>query len=277
MKFYGDIGKTAKKLLTDDYIFTNKLKVASKTGDGTSYTITGVHNVESDAIDADIATKAKIKGVAVTSKLFTNSKKATIEAKYELKDDKAGKTTISGLVGQGIGSSTVEFEGGLVGIKAAADFITRDISSSVAVTLSPESNPGFAVIGGDVTYSLDKKDATRADFALSYFDGKESECSLHVLDKATKGMVSYSHHVRAGFSVGAQMKYDRDTKATVLAMGNAYRLDGATTVKTKIDSEGTLALSYIQDIRSNTTLIMSSKFDVKKFESAKVGISLCVE
>lgn len=233
--------------------------------------------MEKDAIDADISAKAKIKAATVTSKLFTGSKKGTVEAKYEIKDEKIGKTSLSTLLGQGIGSSAIEFEGGLVGLKVDADFITRDIASSVAITVSPENLIGFAVIGADGMISLDKREATRADFAISYFDGKESECSLHILDKARKGMVSYSHHVRAGFSVGAQMKYDRDSKATVLAMGSAHRLDGATTVKAKIDSEGTLALSYIQDIRSNTTLIMSSKFDVNKFESAKVGISLCVE
>lgn len=265
-----------KELLSDDYVITNKFKVSSKTEDGISYTITGVKSKD-DAIDAEVSAKLNLKGAAVTPKLFTGGKEPTAELKYETKDAQDRKVAFTGLAGRSVATSAIEFTGGPLGIKVAADFLKSDLYGSAAVALSSAKFSGFAVVGAEAEYSMTDKTVTSTNYALSFFDGKESECTLHVLDKARKGMISYSHHVRPGFSVGAQMIYVRESKETALVMGTAYRLDGATTVKAKLGSEGSLSLSYIQDIRPNTTLIMSSKFDTKKFDSAKVGISVTVE
>lgn len=277
MKLYSDIGKVAKKLLNDDYVSANKLKVSSKTSSGVTYTVTGVHNAKQDAIDADLAAKFKLKDATVTTKLFTAAKTPTVELKYESSDGKGRKVNITTLGGKGLGNTSAEINAGALGIKLGADLIKSDMYASAAVAVSPENFKGFIVLGAEGTYSSGTKEVTSTNYAVSFFDGKESEASVHVLDQGRKGMVSYSHHVRQGFSVGAQMTYIKETKATMLNMGLAYRMDGATTIKAKMDSEGICGLSYIQEIRPKTTLIMSSKFSAKTLENPKLGISLAIE
>lgn len=265
------------ELLSDDYIFVNKLKVSSKTDDGFSYTITGVQNLKQDTIDAEVNGKFKVKGATLTGNLFTGGKLPTAELKYETLDSSGRKFTLCGTAGNDIAVASAEVLAGPIGVKGLIDTKNSNFYGSAAFALSSEKYDGFAVVGTEATYNTDEKQVMTSNYAVSLFDGKESECTLHVLDKAKKGMISYSHHVRPGFSVGGQMTYVRETKETALAMGTALRMDGATTIKAKLDSEGSLALSYIQDIRPNTTLIMSSMFNTKTFDSAKVGISLTVE
>lgn len=277
MKLYSDIGKTAKKLLADDYVFANKIKLSSKTEDGFSYTVSGVQNVKGDTIDGDVAAKLKIKGATITGKLFTGGKDPSTELKYETQGSKGQKLTVSGTAGKKLATTSTEILTGPFGVKLGVDFANSDLYASGALAVSPDKCNGFVVAGAESVYSLTEKKVTMSNYALSFFDGKESECALHILDQGKKAMISYSHHVRPGFSVGTQMNYARETKATSLAMGSAYRIDGATTIKAKLDSEGGLALSYIQDVRPNTTLIMSSKFNTVTFDSAKVGISLTME
>lgn len=218
-----------------------------------------------------------VKGTTVTGKLYTSDKEPTVEAKYETNDSQGRKVTVCGNAGRDVSNSYVEFSGGPLGVKFGADLIKSELAGSVALTLSNKDYSGFAVCGAETEYSYADKKVTKLDYAFSFFDGKESECTLHLLDKAKQGMISYSHHVRPGFSVGTQLIYVRESMSTSLALGTAYRLDGATTIKAKLDSQGALALSYIQDIRPSTKLIMSSKFDTTKFDSAKVGFSLTIE
>lgn len=251
--------------------------MSSKTDDGFSYTITGVQNVKQDTIDAEVNGKFKVKDATLTGNLFTGGKLPTAELKYETIDSDGRKFTLCGTAGKGFAIGSAEMLAGPVGVKGLIDTKNSNFYGSGAVALSSEKYAGFVVVGAEATYNTDVKEMTMSNYAVSLFDGKESEVTLHVLDKAKKNMISYSHHVRPGFSVGGQMTYVRETRETALAMGTAVQLDGATTIKAKLDSEGSLALSYIQDIRPNTTLIMSSRFNTKTFDSAKVGISLTVE
>lgn len=274
------IAQIAIELLNDDYIYTKKLKLTTKTDDGVTYAVSGSQTSKSDVIDAELSAKANFKGVTVTTKAFTSGKLPTAEFKYETIDDQGRKATIVSDVGQEIRNGSVEFQGGPVGLKVGVDGINSDLYGCIAVALTPVKYAGYVVVGAEGQYSIGSKELTKQNFALSYFDGRESEVSLHLLDKMKFGMISYSHRVREGFSVGAQMTKKIDHAEPVpakLTFGTAYSLDGATTVKCKIDSEGMLALSYIQDVRSNAKLIMSSMFDVNKLEASKLGLSLAIE
>lgn len=276
-KLYSDLGKTAKKLLNDDYVFAPKLKVASTTEDGRTFTITGEHSSKSDEINADVAIKQKILGQTFTAKLFTGGS-ATSELKLDDLNVKGLTITLLGGIGKSLGVGTLEYCNGRVGATTAFDYYAGpDVKASTAVSFSAAQMAGFGVVGGEAVYDTSTKEVKGADAAVSYFDGKESEVTLHVQDKAKIGMLSYSHGVRPGFAVGAQMRYDREAKTAALAMGGAYRLDAATTVKSRLDSNGTLALSYIQTIRPKATLTLSTKFDVNSLEGAKMGLSLAIE
>ena len=230
-----------------------------------------------DSINADLAIKQKVRSQTVTWKLFTSGS-ATVEFKLDnLSVDGLNATVLAG-IGETIGVGTLEYCRGRVGLTSAVDYYGGpSVLSTAAVAISSASMPGFCVVGAESEYNAKDKNVTRANSAISYFDGKESELTLHILDKGKKAMLSYSHLVRPAFSVAAQMTHDRETNKSVLTMGTGYRLDGMTTVKGKLDSNGSLALTYMQTVRPKTTLTMSTSFDVNKLNSAKMGLSLAFE
>lgn len=247
------------------------------TPDGISYTITGVHNSKIEQIDAEISGKCKVKGVDFTGKAFTNGKLPTLEVKYNTTDAQGRKATLTGLFGKELRTGTAELLGGPVGVKIAGDAVSSDVYGSLAVALTSDKYDGFIIAGAESSYNINAKELGKTSYGLSLFDGKESEVSLHATNRMQKAMLSYSHHVRHGFSAAAQIQHDFPEKRTQIALGAAYRLDGATAVKGKVDMDGFVALTYLQDIRPNTKLIMSSKFDPSKLDNAKVGVSLTVE
>lgn len=263
--------------MNDDYYFTNKLKLKSKTPDGISYEICGAQNSKTGQIDAEISATAKLKGVSLTAQAFTSGKMPNLEVEYETSDDQGRKATLSGVVGKGLRNCSAELLGGPVGAKFAADAMSTDLYGSLAVAFTSDKYEGFVIAGAESEYNVDSKKIGATNYGVSFFDGKESEISVHVSGSMKKTMLSYSHHVRQRFSAAAQIEHELQTKTTEVALGGAYKLDGATTVKGKVDMDGFVALTYLQDIRPNTKLVMSSKFDPRKLDSAKVGMSLTIE
>jgi Eukaryotic porin len=214
-------------------------------------------------------------GQKLTTKFFTSGK-GTAELKLDDLGVRGLNMTLLGGIGKDVGVGTVEFKHGPIGITAAVDYFGRAGDASIAAAYAPKGYSGFGVIGlvGKVSSEFARE---KLDLCLSYYDGEESECTLHVNDKATRGLMSYSHHVRPGFSVAGQFLYDQPKESSVLTMGCAARLDNCTVVKGKVDSRGEVSASYIQEIRAKTKLILSTKFDVSTLDSAKVGISLALE
>lgn len=270
------------ELLNDDYISSHKLKIKSSTGNGVTYTVGAEKDSAADSdINADVSLQFPLyeKRGKCTTKLFTSGK-ATSEVKLDNLGVKGLTATfLKGIGGKDLFISTAEFKHGPMGMTLAYDAYGKSARGTFAAAFAPQGYAGFFVAGVDGIASTSDGSiaADQADFAVSYYDGLESEATAHVSDKGQKGMLSYSHHVRSGFSVASQFKYDKVKDAATLQFGGAARLDGVTVVKAKIDSHGQCGMSYIQDVRAKTTLILSTKFDVTSLDSAKVGISLALD
>jgi voltage-dependent anion channel protein 2 len=275
-KLYSDLGKTAKKLLGDDYIESNKLKVKSSTASGVSYTVQAEQKGYGENIDGDFSLEFPAAGQKATAKLFTSGK-GTAEIKLNSLGVKGLNATLLAGIGKEVGTATIEFKHGPAGLTAVYDTINKCANATAAIAVAPQGYAGYCVVAVDGTVSTPSLTADKLDLCLSFFDGAESECALHVTDKGARSMLSYSHHVRSGFSVASQIAYDKPKESAKLTMGGACRLDGVTTIKAKIDSTGLLSTSYIQEIRDKTTLIMSTKFNVTSLDAAKVGISLALD
>lgn len=264
------------ELLNDDYVFNTKLKVASSTEDGRTFTVCGGTNVKTGEIGGDLAVKQKLGSRTLTTKLLTSGAATT-----ELKMSKVGldglKTTLLFGVGRKVGVVTLEYEQGAVATTVGADYYGKKVKSSSAVVLSSAKMRGYAVVGGEGVYDVESGTVGGVNGALSYFDGGESEMTLQVMDKGARGKLSYSHCVRDDFAVAAEMLYDREAEAALLTMGAASQLDGATCLKGKLNSNGELALSYVQEVRKSTKLTLSTKFDVKEMKAPKMGLSIAIE
>lgn len=62
-------------------------------------------------------------------------------------------------------------------------------------------------------------------------------------------------------------------------MGAAWQIDPATKVKARLESDGVVALAYVQRVREAGTLTIASGFRLAEGVDAdvKVGVSLAVE
>lgn len=264
------------ELLSDDYVDSHKLKIKSNTASGVSYTVEADQPGTGDGIDGQFSLKFPVSGQSVTTKLYTSGT-GTAELSLDELGVKGLSATVLAGIGKEIGVGTVEFKHGPIGFTSSYNTVSRALRASLACAYAPTGYDGFFVLGTDGKVAPSEAAMDDLSFGFSYFDGHESECTMHVTDRGTRGMLSYSHHVRDGLSVASQIAYDKVKDAANLTLGGACRLDGLTVVKGKINSNGQLALSYIQDIRSKTRLILSTKFNVTTLDSARVGISLALE
>jgi voltage-dependent anion channel protein 2 len=265
----------APRLLNDDYIDDKKLQIKTKTRNGMTYTSTAVQSGKSDALAGDLSLKfCPVAGTTVTSKLFTSGN-MTHEAVMERLGVAGLKLTVLGGMGtQQLGVGTVEYVSKNVAFTSAVDVLSGPIVHA-AVTAGADVVTG----GVEAEYDTKAKSFRRYNFALNYTDGKESEATLTLLNKGETGKLAYSHLARPDLSVAGEFLYDRRADAKLLTMGIKYEVDRETTLKAKINSDGLVSSSYIQEIRPGTTLILSQKLDVRNVDKSthKLGLSLVIE
>lgn len=279
---YTDLGKRAKKLLNDDYnSFHSKIKLSSSSGDGRTYTVSGVTDSKTQGVGCELAVKQKLGSRTVTTKLYTNGS-CTSELALNTLGVKGLKGTVTGGLGgksKYAGKLQLEFSGdGPVAAKSVTDFYEKTIDSSASCTISSSKLRGFAVCGVQAAYNYGDKSLLGVNGALSYFDVGGSEITLHLMDKGTKGKISYSHQVNKGFAAVAEMIYVHETEdIPQMTMGAAAELNDNTTLKGKLNSKGQIALTCLQTVQPGTTLTLSTSFDVKKMEAPKMGISIAIE
>lgn len=263
-------------MLTDDYVSGKKIKLTSKTSDGLSYTVSGATGEKSNDLIGELNVKVKQKAATISAKLLTNAD-PTGEIKYERSDAQGpqGNVTLTASRAKAVLKSEVMLS--RAGIQLQIDALKREVVTSVTGALIPALYPGFIVFGAEGMLQVNEGTISNTKLAASLFDGRESEIMVEIEGKGEVASLSYSHLVRPGLSVAGKMRYSGETKNAVADMGMALKLDGGTTVKGKFDTNGTAALSYIQMVRANTKMIMSSSFDLARLDSTKVGLAITIE
>lgn len=271
------------EILNDDYVDSLKLKIKSTTSNGVVYSVQAEQDKDDAPIDGKFTHEVVTKGTKATTTFYTSGKMInelkvsdrlgvkglTVKTRAEVRPSESG-------IDQKLGAN-IDFIHGPLAMTLAGDNARRAVPFSMAMAAYPKQLTGYCVaaIAGELQFDESYRDKT--SFALSYFDGRESECTLRVGPRSNTAEVSYSHNVRPGLSVAGLIEFDNVKDKTNMVFGGEGRLDGATVVKAKLRSDGQVGLSYIQDVRDRTQLILSTKFDVTTLDSAKIGISLALE
>jgi Eukaryotic porin len=240
-----------------------------------TYTSTGVQNVKSDALAGDLSLKfSPMAGTTVTSKLFTSGNMTHEAVMERLGVSGLTLTILGGMGSKQVGVGTVEYVTKNAALTSAVDVLSGPIVHA-AVTAGLD----VATVGVEAEYDTKARNFRRYNFAVNYADSKESEATLTVLNKGETGKLAYSHLARPDLSVAGEFLYDRRADAKLLTMGVKYEVDRETTLKGKINSDGLVSTSYIQEIRPGTTLILSQKLDVRNVDKSthKLGLSLVIE
>mmetsp|Transcript_5096 Transcript_5096/g.10781 ORF Transcript_5096/g.10781 Transcript_5096/m.10781 type:complete len:278 (+) Transcript_5096:73-906(+) len=276
MKVYGDLGKTAKKLLNDDFVSDSKVKIQTKSDSGTSYTIEQVQSSKTGALVGDLAVKGKLFDQVVNTKFNTSGKVST-----EITLDKLGvdglKLVLNGASTAGgsanSASSKIEFSH-----KHVAAVALVDLLPSAVVTGSIATGHAGFTIGAESTFNVAESALTKYDFAASYADSAKSEITLALLKKAKLFKVSYSHAVSDDLSIGGEGLYDISSEAKTLTMGILYKLDKQSTFKTKLNTDGALSTSYKQQVQPHVSVTLCSALNVKELDKGqKLGLAIAYE
>mmetsp|Transcript_44970 Transcript_44970/g.110387 ORF Transcript_44970/g.110387 Transcript_44970/m.110387 type:complete len:275 (+) Transcript_44970:2378-3202(+) len=270
MKLYGDLGKTAKKLFTDDFVADTKVSIKTKTANGVAFTIDNVKAAKDDSLVSTVSLKYKVYGNALTTKLLSSGKVST-EATIDQLGVDGLKAVLNGAIAESTQAASAKLEyihPHLAATTLVDVFKGPSVHSTVALGLGPNT------VGAEVNYDTGKAGITSYALAVSRADA-ESEMTAHLTDKLRKIKAAYCHSVSSTMTVGASISYDRDSEATAMAMGVKSVLDKTTTVKAKLDTKGSLALAYVSTIRPETTMVLSTVVDLQKFEaSPTLGFSL---
>eukprot|EP00187_Rhodella_violacea_P017797 CAMPEP_0184734528 /NCGR_PEP_ID=MMETSP0314-20130426/60775_1 /TAXON_ID=38298 /ORGANISM="Rhodella maculata, Strain CCMP 736" /LENGTH=282 /DNA_ID=CAMNT_0027201493 /DNA_START=27 /DNA_END=875 /DNA_ORIENTATION=+ len=278
---YSDIGKTAKKILSDDFFSETKVTVKSKSKSGVTYSFGATQPAAADApISGDIGLKLKLphsKGTTANLKLLTASV-ATLELTNDAGLGLPGlklvanlKAPVASAAGAGA-AARVEYVHDVVALKGGVDALKRVLDASAVAGYKGVS------VGADVAFDAKKNALAKYEFCAAFSDGGEAESVVALIDKLDKIKASYSHKLSATFSVAASILYSRKDASKLLTMAAKIAVDNTTTVKARIDSTGALAAAYIHDVSPGTTIVLSAATNVAAPQKVmKVGLSLAIE
>lgn len=266
--------------MEDDYIAgQKKIQLKTKTSNGMTYTTTGKLTTASktakDILSGDISCKYSLSGATLTTKLLTSGEMSQ-EVVLENTGVNGLKLTLLG--GLGGAAQTLTATGEYIHHHAAMLTSVKCLGApSVSSSLTLGSNGVTAGIKGD--FDIETKELKNTESVINYSNGKEHEATCKVTDYGSKFNFAYSHIRNEDFSVAANLQYEKEADRKTLAMGVKYEVDPETTLKSKIDSNGQFSLSYVQQIRRNTTLTLCSQFSVLSGDknTHKLGLGLVIE
>lgn len=258
-----------------------KIKLSSKTVDGITYTASGASSSKSSDFKGELSVKAcmreldlyNLRDVTLTAKL-TSDAAPKAELKYDRKDVAGGKVGVTLTGSEGLATAAVEFVQPKIGLAFDANLIKRTVDASAAVAIAPVGYRRFIVLGAKGLLDVNKGSVSSSRVAASLYDGVESELTVEIEGKGESATVSYSHLVRPFTSVAGSMRYKKGNSEAIGTLGISTKVDDAMTIKSRLDTTGSAGLSFIQSVRPNTKIIMSTQFDVVKFDAPKVGLSI---
>ncbi|ETV98828.1 hypothetical protein H310_08332 [Aphanomyces invadans] len=260
---YKDIGKKANNTISDDYDFSRKLKVKTKSANGVTFTTEG-------SLGANKSILAKL-GASFNHSSGLNVTKLQVTTQGRL----IGEAEINNALVDNLKLGFKLEDGGknakqvaTVDLKYTQDAFTTHTEIDVAgnnVTQNGVFHYDNFVVGGTTAFSLEKQAVSDYGGAIGY-KAADFEASI-VAKKFCKNLVtSFVHSPSKDVTYSAVYDFDSKTGGNTLTVGGRYTADKDTTYLAKVDSEGILSLASIQKLRPFVSLTTSAQVDVKNFE-----------
>jgi hypothetical protein len=267
MPKFGDLGKTVKDLLDDDFdAGKNQIEYKFKTAGGVDAKFKGSKGC-CGKVKFSNETKFSTKGIDFKEK-FDNSGSITLEATTK----KLGKGTK--IVGEVVTSSAFglkdsTFKGEYSGINnlfvTAKYNTTKKATTFDAVYTYDAFNVGVqGKMAGSGTPAL--------DYAVAY--NKDDMTTTTKLTGGKNINVSVAYKASAALDTGLSVDYDTAGSAASATLAGAYAYDGNTSTKFKLGSDQSLGLAFTHKLRNEITLGLSTSVDLKESKADAVGISL---
>jgi voltage-dependent anion channel protein 2 len=265
-QLYKDIGKKAADILNDDYDFTRKLKVKTKTSNGVTFTTEGSmganksilaklganfdHSCGISVSKLQVTTQGRLIGEAEIANVLVNN----LKLGFKLEDGSNKGTS------KQVGSVEAKYIQNNFSFHSLVDIAGRNVTNAGVF------HYGNVVFGGHTGFSLEKKKKVSDYGGAIGYKGSDFEATFMTKKFCKNYIASFSHAAGKNLTYSAVFDYDSKTAANILTIGGRYAADADTTYLSKIDSEGIISLGCIQKLRPFVLLTTSAQIDAKNFD-----------
>lgn len=275
---YGDVQKSAKDLLNNDYCFDKKFKLSTKSNNGVKFTAEGV--MKSKGTSGKLSAKFNVDNVSIDKLQTTTAGRFDVEASIPDVIDglKLGFKVSDGVSGSGVPGGSINATYKMDSLTCFADLdVVEGPTIKTALTTEYE---GF-VVGGECTYNsqLDDKDAagelTNYGVSLGY-QLDDLNVSLATKNKLNSINLAVHHVVDSDTKIAATFEVEPKGKPKTMAVGGSKKLDDESSFTAKVDSKGVVSANYIHQLKKDVKFIASAQVDAKDFagDSHKFGLQL---
>lgn len=273
---FDDLGKEAKDLINKNFHFgVIKLEGKTTAKNCVEFTTEGSHNTDTGNVTGSLESKYKYAdyGLTFSEKWNTDnviSTNITIDDKIAKGVKLDFETTFAPVTGK----KTAKVKGAYKNDNFHA---TTDVDFDFAGPIVH----GSAVVGYQgwhagyqASYDSANSKMGANNVSVAYRDG-DFVCHSMVVD-ASKYVGSVHHKVNSNLTAAAQLNWASGAANSTLTVCGKYTLDEDTTIKTKLDNNLRLGLSYVQNLRPGVQLTLSSLINAKSLEAGghKLGLSL---
>ncbi|OQS06755.1 voltage-dependent anion-selective channel protein [Thraustotheca clavata] len=276
---FKDISKTANDVLNDDYDYSRKLKIKTKTANGVTFTTEGAM-AANKSILAKVGANFRVPqigGLTISKLQVTTAGRIVAEAdianaivdnlKVSFKfEDGSRKVSASQ-----VGKLGLEYKQPAFTTNLEADITGKNVTGAGVAVVSG------VIIGANAAFNVEKSAVSDFGGALA-FGGADYQVTI-ASKKSLKTVAAAFHHKPCKSTIyAASIDYDVQTAANALTLGGRYVANAETTFAGKVNSDGFVSLACVQKVTPFLSLTTSAHIDAKHFEgdAHKFGLGLTI-
>jgi voltage-dependent anion channel protein 2 len=254
MPAFGDIGKSAKEILTGGrdgvFQFDQKVTMATRTADGVALTFTAK---KTDKTDLAVKTAYNTKHYALDAVFNTSDKVAVNSSLMNLAPGLKVSTSIT-LPDLSSGKATVDYAFPYLNLKS-----TVGLNSAPAIDVSAATAYKNMLLGGEAGYDTAKSALTKWNVAVGYH-AADSQLAAFV-NNGNNVKLLLAHKVSSTRSIGAEIAKNVSGSTTSFAVATEQRLASGGLLKFKIDNAGIASGLYEQKLTTGEKYSLSGQID----------------
>lgn len=276
---YGDLGKAARDTFDKGYDYPKvKLSLKTKTESGVEFDTSGTHDLDKSRTSGQLKTKLKFPDYGAT---FTESWNTSAEIESELVYEPSAisglKLTLASsfLPSSGFRQARLKtnYRRDYVNVDADVDLQANGpVFKGSTVFMYNGWYAGYQMAYNTATAKLDANNVAAgyqgSDFTVHGSFANVADC-----------ITSVHHKVSDKTEVGLMTTYNLQTSNVSLGLAGKYIMEDGAALRTKVNNQGQIGISYSQDLRSGVKLTMSGLLEGRNIQAGghKFGLALDFE
>lgn len=276
---YADLGKQARDVFSKNYHFgLVKLDCKTKSPTGVEFNVAGTSINDTGKVNGSFEVKHKLcdHGVVLKEKWTTDNNlltEITAEDCMTKGLKLSGKLDFAPQTGKKNAIVSAAFKGDCFNATTDIDYNGGSPLVNASVVLGHQGWLG----GSQMAFDTSKSKLTKSNFAVGY---SNSDIVLHT--NVNDGQVfgaSVFHKVRPDVQAGVSINWNASNNATQFGVGGVYTIDKHTSMRAKINNQGSLGLGLTHRLRDGIDVTMCSNIDAKNFNQGghKLGFGINME